>query len=336
MNINHYNITVDDNFASKRLDKILALYFPNYSRNFMQNILDKGLVELGGKVTKKPSFKPEYGEIISVKFPEEVKLESSARENEYTKDKLNIVFEDGHIIVLNKPAGLTVHPGAGRANDTLLDALQQSYLNCAWDSEASSYNHDESGYPKLIHRLDKDTTGLIIAAKTHRAYNSLSSQLRQKQIRRNYKALIWSSPNKPEGSITSYISKSPKDRTRMTSSHYKGKLAITHYKCIETYLGGAISLLDCQLDTGRTHQIRVHLSHNGNSVVGDQKYGNNSRKARKISQPEYINKLLAFPRQALHAYFMKLHHPITEKELEFYADLPEDFEDLLSYLRGSE
>ncbi len=328
MTIKHYQITVEDNFAQQRIDQILAANFPEYSRNYMQNLLATGAVKLNNVCINKAKFRPKAGEVITVLFPEKAKLEAKSQDSNESKVPLDIVYEDDDIIVINKAGGVVVHPGAGQPDNTLLDELLKRYH---YGKDMASLVEEEPVFPALLHRLDKDTTGLIIAAKTHIAYNSLASGLREKQIQRKYKALVWGRPG-GSGEIVNYITPSPKDRTRMTTSHHRGKIAKTSYSLLKSYMNGAVSLIECKLDTGRTHQIRVQFSHLGHSIIGDRKYGNNNRKAKNLSQSSHITTLKNFPRQALHAYYLKFRHPISRESMEFTAELPQDFEELLTSL----
>lgn len=237
---------------------------------------------------------------------------------------VEIIYEDEDIAVINKQAGLTVHPGAGNHQNTLVNALFHLY-----GDNLSSIGGDER--LGIVHRLDKDTSGLMIIAKNDKSHAKLSNELAERNIKRTYIALVWGNMNPSHGTVETNIARSPRDRTRMTVVEFpSGKHAITHYKVLKSF--GYISMVECQLETGRTHQIRVHMSHIGHSVVGDQTYGHNARKINNYYNGPKIEGLLQFKRQALHATKMEFEHPTGGKMMSFEAEMPEDMMQLISLL----
>ena len=237
--------------------------------------------------------------------------------------ELDIVFEDADLIVINKAAGLVVHPGAGNYNYTLVNAL-------LYHSDSLS---DMGGVirPGIVHRLDKDTSGLMVVAKNNIAHARLANQIETRNLIRKYKALTWGVLNPLSGIIQTNIGRSINDRKKMTVLKSTGKNAITYYNTEQVFLNKLMSLVECKLETGRTHQIRVHLSHKGHSIVGDQKYGNNSRKIHNV--PLLLqDKIVKLKRQALHSWYIKFNHPITAMPMEFKADLPDDIKEVIRLL----
>ena len=245
---------------------------------------------------------------------------------------LEVIYEDKDLIVINKPAGLVVHPAAGNPDGTLVNALiaHCGEKNLAIGGEAR---------PGIVHRLDKDTSGLLVAAKTERAMASLAKQFANHTIERAYNAVVWGAPRDATGLIESQIGRSPFDRKRMTVLRAGGKRAATRYKVIEKF--GPVerafaALIECRLETGRTHQIRVHLTHLGHPLIGDAQYGRNRTPARGKSDAEARAFTLAasFPRQALHAFVLGFQHPSLHKTLRFEAPWPADFAELVAALKG--
>ncbi len=250
---------------------------------------------------------------------------------------LDVVYEDNDLIVINKPAGLVVHPAAGNLDGTLVNAL---IAHCGADKLAIG----GEARPGIVHRLDKDTSGLLVAAKTERAMASLAKQFANHTIERAYNAVVWGSPRDASGLIESQIGRSPFDRKRMTVLRAGGKRAATRYKVIEKFgspgqveSGRAFaSLIECRLETGRTHQIRVHLTHLGHPLIGDPQYGRSRTPPRGKSDAETHAFTVAanFSRQALHAFVLGFQHPSLHKTLRFEAPWPADFAELVTALRG--
>ncbi|WP_395463688.1 RluA family pseudouridine synthase [Wolbachia endosymbiont of Cantharis cryptica] len=229
--------------------------------------------------------------------------------------KLDIIYEDEDIIVLNKQSGLTVHPGAGTNNDTLLNAVIAHIGKIP-------YTHVRPG---IVHRLDKDTSGLMVIAKNEESHSFLSELLSNREIKREYLAVVWGILSSHQGTIKTNIAPKRGNKEMMCVTKTTGKLAITHYS-VQKVIGQA-SLVKCVLETGRTHQIRVHMSHIGHSIVGDQVYGKNSSKSSKhVKNSDFIR---TFNKQALHAYKLGLYHPKSKKYVEFKSDLPKDMRTLI-------
>ncbi|WP_246198617.1 RluA family pseudouridine synthase [Wolbachia endosymbiont of Ctenocephalides felis wCfeJ] len=229
--------------------------------------------------------------------------------------KLDIIYEDEDIIVLNKQSGLTVHPGAGTNNDTLLNAVV-AHLG------KIPYTHVRPG---IVHRLDKDTSGLMVIAKNEESHSFLSELLSNRKIRREYLAVVWGTLSNPQGTIKTNIAPKRSNKEVMCVTKTTGKRAITHY-LVQKIIGQA-SLVKCTLDTGRTHQIRVHMSYIGHSIIGDQVYGKNSSKSAKYAK--HSDFICTFNRQALHAYKLGLYHPKSKEYMEFRSDLPQDVRTLI-------
>lgn len=307
--------------AKVRLDKYLATRFPVRSRRFWQNLIKAGKVTVDNKCVK-PDYNLKGKEYIVIEFPPPEPAVPQPEEI-----PLNIIYEDSHLLTVNKPPGLVVHPAAGNKEHTLVNAI----LHHCPDMELSGSTHR----PGIVHRLDKDTSGIMVVTKTHRAYLNLVQQIANRELKRRYRALVVGTPVPAEGKIDLPIGRHPLHRTKMAVNLINGKPALTFYKTIERFWG--ISLLDVSLHTGRTHQIRVHLSHLGFPVLGDQQYGLRPRQLASVltpDVPEIIrNALITLKRQMLHSYYLKLRHPSTGEEMEFNAPLAEDFDRLLTLLR---
>ena len=239
---------------------------------------------------------------------------------------IKILYEDKELIVLDKPSDLVVHPGAGQKNETLVDFLKKKYKNNLSDISGKDR-------PGIVHRLDKDTSGLLIIAKNNNIHRLLQSQFKKREINRLYYAVVWGLLNKNNGTFNMNIGRNPKNRKKFSVFNSGGKTAITKYKLIKNFSNVA-SLIECKLLTGRTHQIRVHLSSAGNSILGDKKYGKNKSKLLKNvdkSVSEYINSL---ERQALHAYYLSFIHPIKKEKIEIKSELPSNISSLIDKLNS--
>lgn len=302
---------IEKDYAGHRLDAALAKCFPEHSRARLTDWIRQGDVSVDGKHWE-PKTKLKGGESVlidTVMQPQHEDVEQPI--------PLDIVYEDDDILILNKPAGRVVHPGAGNRQGTLLNALLYHAPSLRTVPRAG-----------IVHRLDKDTTGLMVVAKTLTAHTKLVADLAARTIEREYLTLIageWISGK----TIDLPIGRHPTQRTKMAVMKTSGKPARTHFRCHKRYEG--YTLLHAKLDTGRTHQIRVHLSHDGQAVVGDSTYGWRYRvpKGASIELQEHIR---AFQRQALHAWKLSLMHPVTGERLSFEAPLPEDFATLLTFL----
>lgn len=297
--------------ANGRLDQALARLFPDYSRSQLTEWLRTGHVRVDGVVMTKPRIKTTPGAIILVAAEIE-----PAGEWQPEAIPLMIVKEDEDLLVLNKPAGLIVHPGAGHSAHTLLNALLHKEPNLQQLPRAG-----------IVHRLDKDTSGLLLVAKNLKSYHLLTQMIQNREIHRHYFALV-RGYLVAGGCIDAPIGRDPKHRTKMAVIE-KGRAAVTHYR-IERRFNG-YTLLDVQLETGRTHQIRVHMAHCGHPIVGDPVYGGRLQWP-KNSSLELQTFLSHFKRQALHAYRLAFAHPITQELLDLTAPLPADFENLITIL----
>jgi 23S rRNA pseudouridine1911/1915/1917 synthase len=310
---------VPEGISKERLDKLVTAELFDYSRSRIQNIIKSGDVKVNGQKVDGISFKVSSGDNIEVIIAEPQAVEIKPA----PEIKLDIVFEDEDLMVINKQAGLTVHPGAGNYHDTLVNAL------IAYVDDLSGINGELR--PGIVHRLDRDTSGLMLVAKNDNAHNSLAEQIQTREVTRIYHALVWNCPDLPRGKIKTKIGRSQKDRTKMSVVKSSGKDAITHYKLIKSYYNKAISLLECQLETGRTHQIRVHMEHKKMPLVGDKSYAGQPTYKRPNRIHEDIRPLVQnFPRQALHSKYIRFFHPTYDKEMEFEIDYPDDIKALLN------
>jgi 23S rRNA pseudouridine1911/1915/1917 synthase len=317
--LHHFTVSQED--AGRRLDKFLAVMFQDFSRTRIKGLIEYEHVTLEGKgIITQPAHKVHVGDRYTVTVPAPVPTDMQPSEI-----PLNIVYEDASLAVINKQADLSVHPGAAKHQDTLANALLHYYQ----DNLSSVCGVERPG---IVHRLDKDTTGLMVIAKNDRAHYALSDQLKDRSLSRKYYAICWGVPNPKQGVITTQIGRSTRDRTKMAVYRTGGKEAVTHYAVKKILGGGLASLIECTLKTGRTHQIRVHMTHIGHSLVGDPAYGSNQRKALKDLSPETREQLQSFPRQALHAHTIGFIHPETGETMEFSVKMPEDMEGLMKLL----
>jgi 23S rRNA pseudouridine1911/1915/1917 synthase len=327
------DLTPDD--SGQRLDKVLARHLPTLSRTRLQALVKSGEVRLDGVEVRSPSLKLGSVGVLLVDQPPATELALKAEEI-----ALDIVHEDDQIIVLDKPAGLVVHPGAGHADGTLVNALM---AHCG-DSLSGIGGVKRPG---IVHRLDKDTSGLLVVAKTDAAHQSLSAQFadhgRTGPLQRAYLALVWGVPRRPAGTIRTFIDRSSTHREKMAVvPEGRGREAITHYEVLATYPAPAApgrgragqaghgpeplaALVRCQLETGRTHQIRVHMAHLGHPVLGDDVYGSGFRTKAARLPPEAADAFAGMSRQALHAALLGFAHPVSGEELVFERDPPADF-----------
>lgn len=302
-----------------RLDRVLAAQCADLSRSRLKALILAGNVSIGGRTVDDPAHRVAAGDTIDIVIPEAVPAEPAGE-----PIPLDIVYEDDDIVVLNKPAGLVVHPAAGHETGTLVNAL---IAHCG----ASLSGIGGVKRPGIVHRLDKDTTGLMIVAKNDHAHASLSAQFadhgRTGALRRGYLAFAWGVPARVRGTVDAPIDRHPHAREKM-AVRTGGREAITHYEVLEGFTGTdgkpVASLVACHLETGRTHQIRVHLAHLGHPLLGDEVYGAGFRtKARQLS-PAAQATLAGLGRQALHAYLLTIEHPRTGEILSWEAPLPED------------
>jgi len=317
------NLIVKENDKNLRVDVFVNKKANDLSRTRVKNlILDKKL-KLNNKITIDPSKKISNGDIINLTIPEPKK--TSLKPYKY---KLDIIYEDDDLIVLNKPAGIVMHPGAGNYDNTIVNAL----INYKKNSLSSI---GDELRPGIVHRIDKNTSGLVVIAKNNQAHEHLSIQFSKHSITRVYQLLIWGKIRPSKGKIETFITRSSKNRQLMEVSNTKGKKAITNYKTIEIFENKntpTLSLLECKLETGRTHQIRVHMNYLGNSIVGDDKYKKRFKKIKNVDLLLEEN-LIKLNRQFLHAKTIGFIHPTKNKEMIFNSILPQELEIILKILR---
>ena len=311
----HYRFTADPGQSLLRIDKFLSDRLENASRTRIQNAANAGNILVNSN-TVKPSYKIKPGDIVQVVLP------TPPREIELIPENipLNIVYEDDDVLVVNKVPGMVVHPAYGNYTGTLVNALMWHFR------DLPLFNTGESR-PGLVHRLDKNTSGILVIAKNEYALNRLSKQFYDRTTDRRYNALVWGTPDPSEGTITGNVGRNIKDRKIMQvfKDDTEGKTAITHYKVLEDL--GYISLIECKLETGRTHQIRVHFSHIKHPLFNDEEYGGDQilKGTTFTKYQQFIkNCFKILPRQALHAKSLSFNHPVTGKRLSFDSSLPDD------------
>lgn len=327
----HFRVVVDKNQEPLRIDKYMFERLKHSSRNRIQKAADAGFVHVNDQPVKS-NYKVRPLDVITLML--DAPQHDSTIEAE--EIPLNIVYEDTEVMVVNKPAGMVVHPGAGNFHGTLINAV-------AWhlkDLPTFDANDPAVG---LVHRIDKDTSGLLVIAKTPEAKTKLGLQFFNKTTHRSYHALVWGNFNEEEGLIEGNIARDPKDRLRMSvfpPDSAVGKTAITHYRVLERF--GYVTLIECILETGRTHQIRAHMKHIGHPLFGDERYGGMEilRGQRSSTYKAFIQNCLNLcHRQALHAKTLGFVHPKTNREMNFTSDLPEDMQQLLQkwrvYIHGT-
>ena len=321
----HFRVTVDKGQAPIRIDKYLFERIVNASRNRIQMAADNGYVMANGKPVKS-SYKVKPLDVLTVM------MDRPRYENDIIPENipLDIVYEDDDLMVINKPAGLVVHPGCGNYHGTLVNAI-------AWHLRNVPTYDPNDPQVGLVHRIDKDTSGLLVIAKTPDAKTHLGLQFYNKTTKREYNALVWGIIEENEGTIEGNIGRNPKDRMQMAvlSDPTQGKHAVTHYEVLERL--GYVTLVKCVLETGRTHQIRVHMKHIGHVLFNDERYGGHEiLKGTHFSKyKQFVNNCFAIcPRQALHAKTLGFVHPRTGKELFFTSELPEDMTLLLEKWRA--
>jgi 23S rRNA pseudouridine1911/1915/1917 synthase len=310
--------TVDKSQCGQRLDIFLAQSDAAISRSHVKCVIEEGDVLVNGIIPKVSQRLKDGDVIILTQRPPH---EATALPQNIP---LDIVYEDAAIIVINKPAAMVVHPAPGNADNTLVNAL---LFHC----------HDLSGIggvlrPGIVHRLDKDTSGLIVAAKSDEAHHHLSAQFEKHDVHKKYLALVWGDVKGNHGEIVEPVGRHPVNRKKMSTKSKHGKGALTLWKVRERY--GVATLLEVEIKTGRTHQIRVHLSDRGYPVVGDAVYGN-SAKVRAVANPLLKARLKEFNRQALHAAYLSFIHPLKGERVEYTANMPQDMADLCTQLRSS-
>ena len=313
------NLTINKQLSSQRLDKVLVSKLEGYSRTQIKTLILNGNVCLDEKEIKDPSYITKENENYFINIILKQETKHSAENID-----LNIIFEDEDLIVINKPPNLVMHPAPGNESGTLVNALMH-YTN----NQLS--NLDDNSRPGIVHRLDKDTSGILVVAKNNYVHINLAEQFKEHTISRRYKAIVWGTPDNQ--SIEGYIERNRKNRKKMSLNNKGfGKYSKTDIKLEKTF--GIASLVDCHLHTGRTHQIRLHLTSKNSPIIGDKIYGKS-----KINQfgkdKNTFNKFMIlknFERQALHAYHLGFDHPISKKRMDFDIEIPEDFKNLIELL----
>jgi len=315
-----HTVTFDESAAGERLDRALAAALPSLTRSRVKALIEGRCVALaGGRTIEEPSRKVKTGDVVIVDIPEPEPAVPQAQDL-----ALEILFEDDDLLVLNKPAGMVVHPAPGNPDRTLVNAL---LAHCG-DSLSGIGGVRRPG---IVHRLDKDTSGVMVVAKNDAIHQALSKLFAAHDLERIYTALVWGAPRPERGTIEAALGRHPVDRKRMAVRKAGGRAALTEYWLDKRFgppLAPIASLVGAKLGTGRTHQVRVHMAHIGCRVVGDPVYG---RKSRNGGAPEALK---AFPRQALHASVLAFRHPKTGKHVRFTTEMPEDFRKLMGTLNG--
>lgn len=306
-------LTVQPGEAGARLDIWLGSHKPDLSRARWQELIKAEHVRVNGQA-RKPHYELRANDVVETEIPPPEPTELVAQDI-----PLNILFEDTDILVLNKPAGLVVHPAPGHSSDTLVNALLYHCKDPATGGTSLKGIGGEQR-PGIVHRLDKDTSGVLVIAKNELAMTGLASQFKSREVRKQYAALVWGQPIPERGTIKTLVGRNPHNRKKMSAKPAAGRPAVTHYETVQK--SPEASLLRVHIETGRTHQIRVHLAYIGHPVVGDAQYG----RARKTDRP------VSAGRQMLHAEQLAFTHPRTGQSLEFRAPIPEDMQTLLKQL----
>ena len=320
----HFRVVVDKGQEMVRVDKYLFDRIQKASRNRIQKAADAGFVLANGHPVK-CSYRVKPLDVITLS------MDRPPYENDITPEDipLDIVYEDDDVLVVNKPAGLVVHPGHGNWHGTLVNAI-------AWHLKDNPRYDANDPHVGLVHRIDKDTSGLLVVAKTPDAKTALGNQFLLKTTRRRYRALVWGIVEQDEGTVIANIGRDPKDRMLMTVlPEGEGRHAVTHYRVLERL--GYVTLVECVLETGRTHQIRVHMKHIGHTLFNDQRYGGHEilRGTRFAKYKQFVNNCFDIcPRQALHAMTLGFKHPVTGEEMDFTCPIPPDMTALIDKWRG--
>ncbi len=321
---NIINIIVKEEENGSRIDSFISKKEKRLSRTRIKNLILQKNLKLNNSIIINPSRKIAVGDKISLVIPEPKKASLKPY-----KFKLDIIYEDNDLLILDKPAGIIMHPGAGNYDNTIVNALVN---HCG----KSLSNIGGELRPGIVHRIDKDTSGLVVIAKNNFSHENLSNQFNKHSIERIYELMIWGKLRPQSGRIETLITRSSKNRQLMEVGVTKGKKAITNYKTLEVFENEktpTLSLVECKLETGRTHQIRVHMSHKGNNILGDEKYKKKFKKLKNINQN--LEKLIYnLNRQFLHAKVLGFIHPKSEKKLRFTSILPNDLMEIVKTLRN--
>ncbi len=322
-------MTVDAADAGKRLDAVLAAHLDALSRNRIQSLIKSGDVTVGGAKIVEPKFRVNEGDALTLTLPEPEDPEPKGE-----NIPIQVVYEDEHLIVVDKPAGLVVHPGAGNWTGTLVNAL----IHHCGDSLSGIGGVRRPG---IVHRIDKDTSGLLVVAKTDQAHQGLADQFadhgRSGPLERAYAAIVWGAPASLKGTIDANLARSQSNRQKMAVVKTSGRHAVTHWQVRERFgpaeQADLASLMECRLETGRTHQIRVHMAHIGHPLIGDEDYGSGFKTKINRLQDPLKSVVSGFTRQALHAGLLAFEHPASGETLRFESPYPADFEELLTSLQ---
>ncbi len=317
------NIKVKNKEKNLRIDILLSNQNNKLSRSKIKNLILENKLKINNTLVTDPSKKVKLNDEINFEV-----IEPKKESLEPFKYPLEIVHEDKDLIVINKSAGISMHPGPGNYNNTIVNALI-NYIGSNLSNIGNEFR------PGIVHRIDKDTSGLIVIAKNNFSHEDLANQFAEHTITRVYQALVWGKIRPQSGKIETYITRSLRNRQMMEVSSRKGKKAVTNYKTLEIFENKKIptfSLIECKLETGRTHQIRVHLSSKGNNILGDKKYKKKYKKFANID-PELNEIIIALDRQFLHAKTLGFVHPNNNKRLEFSSNLPDDLDKILKKLR---
>lgn len=301
-----FNIETSNEWVGRRIDKVLSEYFKDYSRSFIKKLFDDDLILVNGKKSK-PGYNIKNGDIFDISVPDPIDIQIIPE-----NIPLDIIYEDTDVILINKPKGMVVHPAPGHYSGTLVNGLMYHF-----GDSLSGINGEIR--PGIVHRIDMDTTGVLVVCKNDAAHRILSEQLHEHNITRKYYAIVHGNLTADDGTVDAPIGRSPKDRKKMAVNTQNGRRAVTHYHVIERF-GGKYTYIECQLETGRTHQIRVHMASLGHPILGDEVYG-----PKKCP--------FKLQGQTLHAGVLGFTHPSTGEYVEFTAELPEYFKKLLSRLR---
>ncbi len=312
-----HSFFISNEQSGQRLDLFLSKIIPELSRSHFKKLINDKMIQVNGS-TVRPSYETRAGDLIRVTIPE-------SDPDEVLKPEpmpLDIIFEDEDLLIVNKPPGLVVHPGAGHASGTLVHGLLAHSTRLALQGSPLR--------PGIVHRLDKDTSGALVIARSERAYLDLIRQFKERGVKKEYLALVYGSPAKSAGEISSQLGRHPIDRKKIAVLEGRGRAALSRWTVEKDW--GETALLRVKIETGRTHQIRVHLSHIGHPVVGDETYGGGKRRAGKIKSAPVRQLLFRAQRQMLHAIWLQFTHPVTGGIVSATAPLPQDFEDMLEGL----
>ena len=319
---NSIKFLIDKKNTGKRLDVFLSNKITSCTRSYIKSLIKMELVKINKSITITPSLKLKFKDQVLIKL-----IDKKVLNVEPWNVKLDILHEDRDLIIVNKPKGMVVHPGSGNTNRTLVNALKSKFEN-----NLSTINGNLR--PGIVHRIDKNTSGLLVIAKNNSAHSNLGKQFSKHTIKRKYICLVWGVIRPLNGKIQTMISRDKKNRQLMAVSENSGKKAITNYKTLKVFYSKdvpKISLIECILETGRTHQIRVHLKYKGASIIGDKQYGKNNLRFKKINK-DFLKQLSDIEGQVLHAKTLEFIHPTHNKLVQFDSKLPPDFNKMLDFL----